>query len=193
MRSHPFLIVGTGRCGTNSLAKILNALPGVSCYHEYHSLPWYSEHPNLGKLIRYSHEPGCKGESSYQIIPWIRVIMSAVPDLKVIHVMRDKESTVKSFCDNIKCGLRPETRKFLASMCKPEEQWFRCLPILDGADPAQAWGFYYDLAMALIERAGPDLVIDVRTLSVDSVLHEVCDLLGVPEDDRKFPDHRHGS
>jgi len=89
--------LGTGRCGTASLAHLLNAQSGLSVRHEAAPLiPWQSptQTDALGWLT--AHESGF-GDVAHS---WIGLVPQLVRDARVrcVALWRPVEATVDSFC-----------------------------------------------------------------------------------------------
>lgn len=89
--------LGTGRCGTASLAHLLNAQPGLSVGHEAAPLiPWQSpaQTDALGWLT--AHEKGF-GDVAHS---WIGLVPQLARDacVRCVALWRPVEATVDSFC-----------------------------------------------------------------------------------------------
>lgn len=103
-------IVGTGRCGTKSLAHILNNVPGVQVEHEIDP-PLLDEvdgylKGKIGKeklidILRTTRKPKTKGlkvfgESNQRLSFIIPELMEAFPGAKFIWIIRDGREVVSS-------------------------------------------------------------------------------------------------
>ena len=94
--------LGTGRCGTFSLTKLLNAQPGFNIGHESYVLPW---EPDYGKLpMALDHFLALSGERvgdvSYSWLSYVPQILADHPDAKFICLYRERELVAKSFFNN---------------------------------------------------------------------------------------------
>ncbi len=94
--------LGTGRCGTVSLTKLLNAQPGTEITHEAYTLPW---EPDETKFYNSIHtiltlNAGRVGDVAYYWLPYVSRILADHHDAKFICLYRDKKLVVKSFVNH---------------------------------------------------------------------------------------------
>lgn len=96
--------MGTGRCGTLSLAEILNGQPNTQVTHEEPPiLPWDHE-PNSGIIakrfarMRRKRDAKFIGDIASFYLPYVEEIIKAEPDVRIVCLKRDKDAVVKSFC-----------------------------------------------------------------------------------------------
>ena len=94
--------LGTGRCGTVSLTKLLNAQPGTKIKHEVYTLPWEPDETKLYNSIHsiLGYDSGRVGDVAYYWLPYISRILADYHDAKFICLYRDKESMVRSFINH---------------------------------------------------------------------------------------------
>lgn len=186
----PFIGIGTGRCGTNSLRRIVSACNNYQVTHESLQFHWYELDDKIGKLIRDMKEHTklgiVRGEVSQALLPWIADLRSGVPDLKVVCLHRDKAETIRSFMEYGSHMIRPrDKRKWSDGARGIRASAVRCFPVIDAASPEQAFGFYWEMyeeMSALV--AEPVLHIRTEELNEDSKVGELFDFLGVPLEDR---------
>ena len=96
--------IGSGRCGTLSLAKLLNSQPNSHVTHERRPLlPWSSD---CRERLVAERVASLRGNSSYLVgdvasfyLPYVEELIRQVPDIRIIALKRDCEEVVKSFCD----------------------------------------------------------------------------------------------
>lgn len=94
--------LGTGRCGTFSLTKLLNAQPGTEITHEAYTLPW---EPDEIKFYNGIHsilgpDSGRVGDVAYYWLPYVSRILADYPDAKFVCLYRDKALVVESHFNN---------------------------------------------------------------------------------------------
>jgi len=94
---------GFGRCGTQSLAQLLHLQP-YSCFsHELHGLHWlpiFSRYPLIKKALQKRGDMfDFVGDVNYAWVQYIPQLVENFPDVKFIHIWRDKEASVESFWD----------------------------------------------------------------------------------------------
>jgi hypothetical protein len=96
--------IGTGRCGTTSLATLLNAQQGAKVTHERYDsrVPWGRGGRRWLKHLLHDIDCGTKlyGDVSFYWLPHIEFILEEISrnyNVKVIVLKRDKKDTVSSF------------------------------------------------------------------------------------------------
>jgi hypothetical protein len=104
-----FFVVSTGRCGSKSIADLLNASPDCVCVHELEprliseaTAYLYGDlrHEEAVTLLR-STRPSTRngkqfGESNHKLSYLIPAINAAFPDAKFVWLVRDGRRTVES-------------------------------------------------------------------------------------------------
>lgn len=194
----PFIVVGTGRCGTISIAHILNQCANTEVTHEEHLLPWHDRStPMVGEIIeefKDKEKQGItRGMVGYMYLPHLPEIRSACRNLRVVRMWRDKESTVDSF---LRFGLfivrsldkQSWTDK---TMGKPRD-YAKTFPLIDAASVKQSIEFYWEYYTKLMRDKVREPVFDLKTeeLNEDDKLYQLCDFLGIPKCDIAFPEAR---
>ena len=147
--------LGTGRCGTLSLAVVLDAQYLTSVTHEvYYKLPWHANYDALKHTLRciYMHAGEAVGDAGFYYLPYVEKIIELTKYVKFVCLKRDKDETIDSqlragrslwhmhvvaqnskYFDPVACDLNnAENRAFRASFPKYD------LPLED------AWAKYYD-------------------------------------------------
>jgi len=98
--------LGSGRCGTKSLATLLNLQPGVEVSHEdfhSHGRPFrlsYDYNPkNLALAFKALslRDPPIVGDSAFYWINNVIPLLNHKPDVKCICLKRDKQSVIESY------------------------------------------------------------------------------------------------
>jgi hypothetical protein len=182
----PFLGIGTGRCGTLSLTRIVEACANTWVAHENPAFrsPWSERDESaMEAFVQHAHwgrrDGLCVGDVALYWLPHVEHIREALPDLAVICLQRDKAATVASL--ERKCPgytlLRPQDRRH-----NPE--WWDLLPEIDAPTTRDAWSRYYDFYYEQV--AAMEGVLHVRTedLDQDATVLRILDHLGIPEEDR---------
>jgi len=89
---------GTGRCGTKSLAKLLDSQDGWTCTHEkLPRLPWKIDRILARDRVRYFNNHEKFGDVAFYYLPYIEMMFEEIDDLKVICLERDEEEVVNSY------------------------------------------------------------------------------------------------
>jgi len=89
---------GTGRCGTVSLATLLNDQEDWTCTHEMPPLlPWEIDNVLASNRIKHFNSHDKIGDIASYYLPYVEMMFEEIEDLKVICLKRKKKDTVKSY------------------------------------------------------------------------------------------------
>jgi len=91
---------GSGRCGTRSLANLINKQSRWECEHEKNSsqpLPWKVDHALAYDRIDWFNERNKRGDVAFYYLPYVELMLEEVIGLKVVCLKRDMHETVDSF------------------------------------------------------------------------------------------------
>ena len=164
--------LGTGRCGTRSLAKLLGLQPGVYATHEAAPvLRWYDE-IDPGRHIRVSHSDAeIIADVGFYYLPHVERIRQEFSGVRFICLQRDRDETVDSFCRQL-----PRSKDWFHDAGSPWSVSFPTIRVNSFRDQAAAyWDGYYALADQL-EQSGDDFRIfptEALTNDPESIL-EFC-------------------
>lgn len=178
---HPtdsFIGVGPGRCGSLSLAKILDECDGVKCTHEaFHTTEHYTldicemllrmEPKNDGKLH------GQVGAMWLGVLPFIRL---QFPQIKVVCLHRDRDAVVASFLKRQKVRERPWILNPIGVLDRVNREFLE-----------QHW-HWCERQMARLEE--PVFHMATDDLNSDSILCRLFEFLEIPKAARQFPHRR---
>jgi hypothetical protein len=192
----PFVVVGTGRCGTTSIAKILNACKNAEVYHEAHPLLWYGVDGVLGDLTKRMREAGKNGvlfgEVGQSVAPSIAWLRDSFPGMPVVCLHRDKAGTVKSFL-NHGLDVRPTNKRNTMDRARNDRmsRQVHCVPTIDAYSNEQAIGFYWEFYEAIMAGIKPPVFhINMLDLNDNDCLSALFEFLGIPEEDRVYIEKR---
>ena len=190
-----FLGIGTGRCGTVSLAKLLDVQPGVVCTHENRPLlPWSFNWENEGHreafcihVTRFKQQQAnarLVGDVAFCWLPYLHEMFFAFPDLKVICLKRDQEETIQSYMR--KTEGRNHWMWHDGKKWKLDPVWDKCYPKYDAKTKEEAIGRYWDDYYRTVEgwaRCHPDQVriFDMDVLNSEEGQDEIFGVLGLKE------------
>lgn len=95
--------IGSGRCGTLSLARLLDAQPAAVVTHERRPLmPWSSSDSQSLVSERIAsfrrNTADIVGDVASYYLPYIEESIRQVPSIRIVALKRDCEEVVKSFC-----------------------------------------------------------------------------------------------
>lgn len=187
----PVIGFGTGRCGTMSLAKIINACRNTNVRHEHHTfrVDWYD--PKLRKIrrmIRSFKSNGKRGILAGDIalywLPHVEYIRKQLKDIKLICMHRNKKETVQSFLNKSNVADRLRPNKKTGQRIILGDNMF---PTLDGYDIKQSLSFYWEMYEKWSRSIKDIYHMDVYQLNDKKVLISLFDYLEIPEKDRVFP------
>lgn len=172
--------IGTGRCGTNSLAAILDAQPDARVTHEaLPHLPWESDAVLLNERIGQlrARDARVAGDVAFYYLPYVRPILEQLPDARVVCLRRDRAETVRSYL--AKADGRNHWMRHDGSRWRLDPIWDACYPKYerDGIRPALEayWDEYYS-TVAELEAEFPH---NVRLWEMEEALNTREGLEGV--------------
>ncbi len=185
--------VGTGRCGTMSLARLINGCRDCMVYHELGrpecNLPWkFDEVLALETIDRLRKLPGLLvGDVALYYLNYLEFFLRRLPNLKIVHIHREKALVVESFMTrtlgrNHWMTSDPEAEK--------DERWDSCFPKFEKAtSKEEAISRYYNDYLERVTEItskypSVTLDIDVQRLNRDNQQRLLFDFLEIPEANR---------
>jgi len=141
--------LGSGRSGTQSLAKLLNQQPSSKVWHEKEKwrIPWVGGEKKVIHQIqlfkflsRFYH---LVGDISFYYLPYVPLIKQHIPNVKFICLRRNKEDTIKSYAkwvsrQNFCPWIDHDGRKWSPN------HWDHCYPKYDTDNMEEAISMYYN-------------------------------------------------
>lgn len=162
--------MGSGRCGTKTLAKLLDGCDFYHCQHEPNpKLPWEVNETKLKPHLNHDHSSVALYYGKY----W-----EYFEDVKFIVLKRDKWETIQSFMD-----ITPGRDHWSDPV---DELWDMCFPSYDKLDKPNSISRYYKDYYAMM----PDDALWVKTknLSNKETQESIFDYAEIPEEDRVYQD-----
>ncbi|MFW6130280.1 MAG: hypothetical protein ACOC56_03775 [Atribacterota bacterium] len=94
--------IGSGRCGTKSLAYLLNAQENANISHELGGRPFLPWKFNINKLNQamkeiISRKSNICGDVAFYWLPYMNYIINNYKDVHIIIIKRDREETLQSY------------------------------------------------------------------------------------------------
>lgn len=193
MKSQRIIIgMGTGRCGTRSLAKLLSQQRGTRITHEERPLlPWRNARASVlvSRLERMqlTRSESILGDVASFYLPYAEHAIEFSPEVRMVCLKRPREEVVKSFCDWLD-SVHPLPTNHWA--IKPAAGWFhepvytRMFPQYDCENREEGirryWTEYYQRAELLTERFPQRVrVFDSQTcLNTEAGQRELLDFCG---------------
>ncbi|MFV1968842.1 MAG: glycosyltransferase [Pirellulaceae bacterium] len=145
--------IGTGRCGTRSLATLLNHQPSTAVAHELRPLlPWDRGAATSDIKTRFDRfsdgYPQVQriGDVAQFYLPYVELALEVFHDVRVLCLQRNRQETIDSFLTWIvqtRHG-RPVNHWSAEREGFAPDDWDACFPKYATRDMAQAIGRYWD-------------------------------------------------
>jgi hypothetical protein len=196
----PKLIIGmgTGRCGTLSIAEILSRA-GVPTTHElsgtqqYGPIYWKDDWKSVNESLRYKCTLGEKiGDVSLWWLPYVPRIRKHFPSAKFFALRRDKLETINSFLR--KTGF---TNQYMAHWCEnppSPHPWDKCFPNCGRAEDTKEvnLGVYWDSYYEMCEKYHVP-IWETEDLNDPDKLQTLFSHLGISKDAAEYHGHKTNS
>lgn len=193
--------LGTGRCGTNSLAALLDLQTDAAVTHERfgHGLHWEGGLAQVDALIaavRADLRSGLRlaGDVHSAYLPYAERLLSTRPAVRMVCLQRDRDATVASFESKThrKANHWAPTRPF-----SRHARWNACFPTYPAELPkpeaiARYWDEYYREAERLQAR-DPDRfrVVPMTDLNSEAGQRSILGFVGIAAADQRVADDLH--
>lgn len=149
--------LGTGRCGSMSLANLLTYQQDCMVSHELGGAPWLSWKPSkdvnvfINKII--DRREAVVGDVSFYSLPYANILIERYGDVRFVILKRDKEETIRSYMK------KTQGRNHWMSHNGSEwrlDIWDRCYPKFDVETKEEALSCYYDHYYELCQQLPQD-------------------------------------
>lgn len=179
--------LGTGRCGTYSLVRLLNEQPGMHCTHEVGFLQWEPNEMKLARNLEFliARQSPWAADVGFYYLNYVDWILDIYPDARFVCLKRNRTATTKSWLLHTGPGnhwtaqdsihWRPEMIATATGDYFPKYD----LPKKKGAE--RYWDEYYSKAEKLAEKYEQFRIFDISALDGG---HEILEHIGIPEQDR---------
>ena len=193
--------IGSGRCGTRSLAVLLSRQPSTAVWHESRPLlPWDTRHSpqtmqsRFTALIQARPNAARVGDVAHFYLPYIEEIIEAFPAVRVICLKRDREETAESYARWIAQTRRgaPVDHWRSSRTGLVPDVWDQCFPKYPVTDLREGvrcyWDEYYQRAEELVIRFPDKIRIfdTAATLNDPERVGWLLDWAGIPTNDHDF-------
>ncbi|RMH04501.1 MAG: hypothetical protein D6702_03105 [Planctomycetota bacterium] len=182
--------LGTGRCGTTSLARLLDLQPGWEVFHEYfaYDLPADPEAARpfvdafLARAARSRHE--VVGDVFSAWLYSLDRILDRAPEARFVCLKRDRTGTVRSFdrwSGPRNFWVAHDGRRWQS------DPWDHCFPKFAAVDKAEAIGLYWDDYYDRAETFAAEMPDRFRIFPMAALNHEdgqreITSFCGLPAD-----------
>lgn len=203
--------LGSGRSGTTSLAKFLDAQPNAYVVHEggYTTrffrhvvgefLPWEVD---IAALERWHHglSERAKGAALYgdvgaSFLPYVPHILEHWPQTKFVCLKRDRQAVIESFM-HITPGVNSWSKN--SSVAGVPDFWDAMHPDMQEDDKEKAigkyWDMYYEKAAAYAQRYPHAFAVyELEVMNTRSGRDRILDFIGMPPEHRNVDVHVHAN
>lgn len=142
-----YIGLGTGRCGTKSLSKLMK-IQGLNVDHETNTsvgeklpLSWDKNLNELDERLKYIIENNLDGDIGFYYLPYVDDILLRFKNVKFIVLKRDKESTIKSYIKWV--GNRNHWMMHDGTIWDIDNKWDRAYPKYVSKTREEALSNYY--------------------------------------------------
>ncbi len=160
--------LGTGRCGTVSLQRMLNQLDSSFFTHRGFMLPWYGEKSAAVKKMRVFLQETNKrvvGDIGFYWLPYVEEMIKNFPGIKFVCLKRNRRETIKSFMKETEG--RNHWMRHDGTIWKRDVIWDRCYPKFDAVSKEQALEMYWDTYYSEAERLERMYSSSFKIFSID--------------------------
>lgn len=198
--SPPQLVIGlgTGRCGTDSLAYFLDFQEGANVSHEMfkHKLTWQGAEKQIDKLLQWMQlqtDQCLVGDVAFAYLSYVGYILSRWPNAKFICLQRDRTETVESFIKKT-----PGRNHWMQhdGVQWQADRWDVCFPQYAAASKAEALGVYWDEYYATageLQATYPTAfrIFPTTTLNQLQGQQAILYFIGISHQQMRLPTHVH--
>lgn len=169
--------LGTGRCGTRSLACLLGFQSGVNVAHERKPVLRWHDEPCPGRHFQVKGS-GILADVGFYYLPHVEYLRAEFPGIRFVCLKRDRGQTIRSFVR----AARPKEDWFGPARRKGWSGSFPDYPGLAYEEQVgRYWDDYYRTAESL---AGDDFrVFPTESLNDDAGVLEILQFVGIEEPD----------
>ncbi len=169
--------IGTGRSGSVSLSELLSHQNKMRVLHEGKMeenglrklIKWKNDEKELfnwiEELEKLNVENDFFGDTGMYYLPYIKLIIQKYPNVKVIGLVRDKESVVNSYLK--KTEGRNHWYNHDGMQWKKDKKWDYCYPKYNEQDKRKALGLYWEDYKKTSENLEKELPKNVRMWTIE--------------------------
>ena len=180
--------LGTGRCGTTSLSKLLSLQPDIYVPHEYGKpLPWQFAKEEID--IRISELEKMNGDVAFYYLNYVEYLIERFPGVKFICLRRDREETVDSYMK--KSQNRNNWIEHDGTVWEKAVHFYDSYPKFKTDSKREALGMYYDLYYSVAEKfetkmANRFRIFDIKELNSATGVRNILNFAGFLDDEMKM-------
>lgn len=194
MKKQLIIGLGSGRCGTTSLYKLLNSQKNSFICHESKPLlTWIFDEKKIDNKLKkiLSKDKKYIGDVASYYLQYIEHIISKNPSTKFIILKRPKEEVVKSFINKTKFLNFFKWNLWIRKPKKKENKWSKMFPKynLNSKEEAIAkyWEEYYSKADKLIKKYPLNIkIFNTSDLNSEQKVKEILDFCNISAKDKRI-------
>jgi len=183
--------IGTGRCGSTSLARLLDAQEGAAVTHEHapvlgRTSRTSADRAPIRRLREQQRRHRLAGDVAHWWLPRLEALAEVFPALRVVVLKRDRQATVESFA-RVMAGAGGATPVWGGNRAAigPHDIWRSTHPPSEPMEVREAVGRYrdrcYDEAERTLARSGlAHRAVATESLGAPETQRAVLDFLAVP-------------
>tara|TARA_B110000091_G_C13783303_1_gene462180 strand:+ start:829 stop:1509 length:681 start_codon:yes stop_codon:yes gene_type:complete len=185
--------IGTGRSGSVSLSQFLSHQQKMRLLHEGKIeekgirtlIKWENDTDQLFKWITYlsnvNSDEYFYGDTGMYYLPYIKLIIQKYPNVKIIGLVRDKESVVNSYLN--KTEGRNHWYNHNGKDWKKDEKWDPCYPKYNESNKKKALELYweeYNETTKTLQTEFPEQIKmwTIREFNTENGKNEILDFIG---------------
>ena len=185
--------IGTGRSGSVSLSQFLSHQQKMRLLHEGKIeekgirtlIKWENDTDQLFKWITYlsnvNSDEYFYGDTGMYYLPYIKLIIQKYPNVKIIGLVRDKESVVNSYLN--KTEGRNHWYNHNGKDWKKDEKWDPCYPKYNESNKKKALELYweeYNETTKTLQTEFPEQIKmwTIREFNTENGKNEILDFTG---------------
>jgi len=187
--------IGTGRCGTLSLSRLLNLQPDAHVLHEKEPhLPWDRSEPKYIKahiegFHRRQERFKFVGDVAFYWLPYLPRLFREFTDVKVVGLWREKEGFIKS---SIRLLHSPIWTKDGEHQKHPNPIWEQSFPSYEAESREKVLGIFwedYNSQMFALEEKGRIQTFPMDMMHAEESQDVLFDWLGMKEHRHRYGRH----
>ncbi len=179
----PFIVFGTGRCGTSSLFEMLRYCKNVSILREQspYRVNWYNPDKKILKdFIQWLKVDGeeVSGSVARYWLPHVEYLREQIPELKLICLHRNKKNTTRSW---MRWKGKPADR-----LRPGRGKMYDVFPKIDAHTIQQSYEFYWEMHEEWSRSIKGVYHVNLLDLNDQEKVTAIFDYLEIPKEDRKY-------
>jgi len=197
-----FIGIGTGRCGTVSLSKIIDGCDGCCVFHEANwqnkqhkfnkPLPWIFDESlaeeRISNMKKRATLFSLFGDVAFYYLNYLDYFIENYSNLKIVHIHRDKNLVIDSYlAKTSKEGGIREYDNWTEGATNTDSVWTPCFPQYKVSSKKDGIGLYYSEYIDLTKKY-KDRMLEIHVEEINTLEGQIklFDYLEIPHPCRKY-------